>query len=173
MNSIWRIRRPALSGTLAILLLPQLVCSIFLSLPLPYSFDLTLPRYHAQSETHRADGLYGGLVVHLSAPTISQNNQSDLVMYDYQEEVLLLVGDWYHEPAKNMLAKYMDPKSNTDEVCNATLSRSSYLVQGRNIINSQLLLTSRTYAASTKLASHQWPRKVRLHQILVWICGQM
>jgi len=44
----------------------------------------------------RADGLFGGLVVH--APLHSSNADVD-ERQSYEEDTLLLVGDWYHRPA--------------------------------------------------------------------------
>ncbi|KAM0668557.1 hypothetical protein ACQRIU_002119 [Beauveria bassiana] len=54
--------------------------------------------YHAHSHLQRADGLYGGIVIHRPA-----DEKTDLVKYNYQQEKLLLVGDWYHWPATRVL----------------------------------------------------------------------
>ncbi|RLM00064.1 hypothetical protein CFD26_103818 [Aspergillus turcosus] len=62
-------------------------------------------RYHAHSGVQRADGLYGGLVVHEPAKTASQN----LSVYQQQPQHLLLIGDWYHRQAEAVLEWYRDP----------------------------------------------------------------
>ncbi|KOS38191.1 hypothetical protein ACN38_g10995 [Penicillium nordicum] len=86
-----------------------------------FVYNLTIPSdqsgtfwYHAHSGVSRADGLYGGLVVH--APT-SKSAARDLISrrrdnayrYTYDRELLLLIGDWYHRPARDVLEWYMDP----------------------------------------------------------------
>ncbi|KAJ6093063.1 multicopper oxidase-domain-containing protein [Penicillium sp. IBT 16267x] len=54
---------------------------------------------------HRADGLYGGLVVHEPAKSASQN----LSVYQQQPQHLVLVGDWYHRQAEAVFEWYRDP----------------------------------------------------------------
>ncbi|PGH00992.1 hypothetical protein AJ79_08056 [Helicocarpus griseus UAMH5409] len=68
--------------------------------------------YHAHSGLQRADGLYGGLVIHRPAlrPVRGiryRHAESDILKYNYQKEILLLVGDWYHRPADEVLKWYM------------------------------------------------------------------
>lgn len=60
--------------------------------------------YHAHSAVKRADGLYGGLVVH--KPVDGKNGQADSSIYEYDSEKLLLIGDWYHSTADVVLAGY-------------------------------------------------------------------
>ncbi|WEW57588.1 hypothetical protein PRK78_003055 [Emydomyces testavorans] len=65
--------------------------------------------YHSHSGLQRGDGLYGGLVVHRPAmPAIrgmrTRRLQADSVKYNYHSEHLLLIGDWYHRPAEEVLA---------------------------------------------------------------------
>jgi FtsP/CotA-like multicopper oxidase with cupredoxin domain len=62
--------------------------------------------YHAHSEVHIADGLYGGLVVHDVARSETRHD----------EKLLFLVGDWYHRQAADVLAHYMRPDSEGKEV---------------------------------------------------------
>ncbi len=69
--------------------------------------------YHAHSETNRADGLYGGLIVH---KPVSESGVTELSQYGYDGELLLMIGDWYHPPADEVLAKYMNARSNALEV---------------------------------------------------------
>ena len=56
--------------------------------------------YHAHSQVQRADGLYGGLVIHEPGSRQIVDN-----------ERLLLVGDWYHRTAETALDFYMHPGS--------------------------------------------------------------
>jgi FtsP/CotA-like multicopper oxidase with cupredoxin domain len=69
-------------------------------------------RYHSHSELQRGDGLYGGLVVH--KPVAAGIVESEL--YDYEEEQLLLVSDWYHYTAEEVQASYLTFRSSGHEV---------------------------------------------------------
>ncbi|OAX81172.1 hypothetical protein ACJ72_04491 [Emergomyces africanus] len=76
--------------------------------------------YHAHSGLQRADGLYGGLVIHRPTPKPIRGIQhrhmeSDILKYKYQKEILLLVGDWYHRPANDVLKWYMRAASYGNE----------------------------------------------------------
>lgn len=93
-----------------------------------FVYNLTIPSdqsgtfwYHAHSGVSRADGLYGGLVVH--APTsksiargIISRRRDNAHHYTYDRELLLLIGDWYHRPARDVLEWYMDPGNFGNEV---------------------------------------------------------
>lgn len=68
--------------------------------------------YHAHSEAQRSDGLYGGLVIHKP----DHDNVSEAKRYDYQREVLLMAGDWYHRSAEEMLAWYTREAVASNEV---------------------------------------------------------
>lgn len=68
--------------------------------------DLYECRYHAHSALQRADGLYGGLIVH---KPVGDGDMGDQTHYQYQQEQLLLVGDWYHRQAKDVLEWFVDP----------------------------------------------------------------
>lgn len=57
--------------------------------------------YHAHDQVQRADGLYGGFVVH------DVSSKAELSL----DERLLLVGDWYHRTAEEALTFYMHPGS--------------------------------------------------------------
>ncbi|KAG5999529.1 hypothetical protein E4U43_002016 [Claviceps pusilla] len=70
--------------------------------------------YHAHSAVQRADGMYGGLVVHKPVGK-GRNQQSDLSVHEYDSEKLLLVGDWYHMSADKVLAEYRDFRSFSNE----------------------------------------------------------
>jgi FtsP/CotA-like multicopper oxidase with cupredoxin domain len=69
--------------------------------------------YHSHSAVQRADGLYGGLVVHRP---VNLEAQSDLSLYEYDRERLLLVGDWYHWTAGNVLDGYKNFRNFAYEV---------------------------------------------------------
>lgn len=62
--------------------------------------------YHAHSGVQKADGLYGGLVVHKPA---DKSEEADQALHDYTTEQLLLIGDWYHRPGADVLKWYSDP----------------------------------------------------------------
>ncbi|XP_044717680.1 multicopper oxidase domain-containing protein [Hirsutella rhossiliensis] len=64
--------------------------------------------YHAHAGVQRADGLFGGLVIHKPV-SAHEKHGSDLSTYQYEAEQLLLVGDWYHRPAGAVLDWFMDP----------------------------------------------------------------
>ncbi|GFF46624.1 iron transport multicopper oxidase FET5 [Aspergillus udagawae] len=83
-----------------------------------FIYNLTVPEnqsgtfwYHAHSGVARADGLYGGFVVH--APSVNLTVR-DLMAEEkvnhrgvYGTDLLLLIGDWYHQPASQVLDWYM------------------------------------------------------------------
>ncbi|KAK8931870.1 Laccase-2 [Metarhizium anisopliae] len=86
-------------------------CSISSGQSYTYKFEIHKEQhgtfwYHAHSAVKRADGLYGGLVVH--KPADSRAVQSDASLYGYESEKMLLIGDWYHLPADRVLAEYKD-----------------------------------------------------------------
>lgn len=72
-------------------------------------------RYHSHSELQRADGLYGGLIVH-SPVEIGNSEHLDLL---YDDEVLLMIGDWYHRTAGEVQASYVTHESWGREVLRA------------------------------------------------------
>ncbi|KAJ5933636.1 hypothetical protein N7454_005965 [Penicillium verhagenii] len=73
-----------------------------------FIYNLTIPSdqsgtfwYHAHTGFARADGLYGGFVVHdLAESTVPASRP-------YDKEVLLLIGDWYHRSAGEVMSWYM------------------------------------------------------------------
>jgi FtsP/CotA-like multicopper oxidase with cupredoxin domain len=77
--------------------------------------------WHAHSQVQRGDGMYGGLVVHQPAAS-----QSEAVEYGYEQEVLLLIGDWYHRSADDVLAWYTSARGFGNEVRIQFLSRSHF-----------------------------------------------
>lgn len=92
-----------------------------------YNFTIPLDQsgtfwYHSHSGISRADGLYGGFVVHTPASKSSvrglmtRSSPADLDKYKYDKELLLLIGDWYHRSAGQVLAWYMRAGSFGNEV---------------------------------------------------------
>jgi FtsP/CotA-like multicopper oxidase with cupredoxin domain len=69
-------------------------------------------RYHAHSDFQRSDGLYGGFVVHEPF----KHGLSESEKYGYDKEQLLLIGDWYHRSAEEVLANYLTFRSSENEV---------------------------------------------------------
>lgn len=67
----------------------------------------------------RADGLYGAFVVHPPTPSP-----------DYDDDALLLVGDWYHDPAAKVQQSY-----DTWKHWGMEPSPDSLLVNGRGLFN--------------------------------------
>lgn len=72
--------------------------------------------YHAHAGLMRADGLYGGLIVHQPAP---KSTVRGLLASSapYSKEFLLLIGDWYHRPAEEVMSWYMRAGSFGNDVC--------------------------------------------------------
>ncbi|EFX01145.1 laccase iv [Grosmannia clavigera kw1407] len=78
--------------------------------------------YHAHSGVQLADGLYGGLIIHKPSSDSTTATTAD----SYDREQLLLIGDWYHRPAQDVLARYQDYSSFGNEP-----SPDSLLINGR------------------------------------------
>jgi FtsP/CotA-like multicopper oxidase with cupredoxin domain len=93
-----------------------------------FLYNLTIPAsqsgtfwYHSHSGVSRADGLYGGLVVHAPASKsavrgLAPGDQDGAHHLPYDKEVLLLIGDWYHRSARDVLDWYTDPGNFGNEV---------------------------------------------------------
>lgn len=90
-----------------------------------FVYNFTIPSdqsgtfwYHAHSGVHRADGLYGALIVHAPAAksTVRGLMARENSERKYDKEHLLLIGDWYHRPADQVLSWYMRA-GNGNEVC--------------------------------------------------------
>jgi FtsP/CotA-like multicopper oxidase with cupredoxin domain len=67
--------------------------------------------WHAHSQVERGDGMYGGLVVH--KPIVRGGEDKE---YEQEEQVLLLVSDWYHRNAEEVLAWYTSVRGFGNEV---------------------------------------------------------
>lgn len=75
-------------------------------------------RYHSHSELQRNDGLYGGLVIHKPLT----NGVGEDEKYGYDEEQLLLIGDWYHRTAEQVQASYLTFRSSGHEVIHESVA---------------------------------------------------
>ena len=75
--------------------------------------------WHGHSGLLRGDGLFGGLVIHRPhEPEDSGDNdgeswtgETEMSAYNYTQEHLLLVGDWYHRSGQELLEWYHSPRS--------------------------------------------------------------
>lgn len=81
-----------------------------------YDFDIDEEQagtfwWHAHSQVQRGDGMYGGLVVHRPAQA-----QNDMERYGYKKDVLVLIGDWYHRSAEDVLAWFTSARGFGNEV---------------------------------------------------------
>ncbi|OJJ74461.1 hypothetical protein ASPBRDRAFT_171585 [Aspergillus brasiliensis CBS 101740] len=104
-----------------------------------FTYDFTIPAdqsgtfwYHAHSGLIRADGLYGGLIVHKPSPKatvrglLARADGRELGSYD--KDILLLVGDWYHRSADQVYSWYMRAGSFGNEPV-----PDSLLINGMNV----------------------------------------
>ncbi|RMZ79361.1 hypothetical protein DV738_g3308, partial [Chaetothyriales sp. CBS 135597] len=89
--------------------------------------------YHSHEKTQREDGLYGGLVVHRPGEQVNE-----MAKYDYNEEILLLVGDWYHRPSQQVLEWYMNSRSFGNEPV-----PDSLLINGKGDFDCQMAVPAR------------------------------
>ncbi|KAG0648377.1 Diphenol oxidase 2 [Hyphodiscus hymeniophilus] len=81
-----------------------------------YKFEISKTQagtfwYHSHSELQRADGLYGGLVIHRRF----EQGFSESDNFDYEDDRLLLVGDWYHRSAADVQASYLQSRNSENE----------------------------------------------------------
>ncbi len=90
------------------------------------------------SQVQRGDGLFGGLVVHRPAEAASLVESS---RYDYDEEALLLVGDWFHASAEETLEWY----TSFEHLGNEPVP-DSLLLNGRGRFNCSLAVLARPVA---------------------------
>jgi len=67
--------------------------------------------WHAHSQVQRGDGMYGGLVVHKPA-----EGGGDMKEHKYKRDILVMVGDWYHRGAEEVLAWYTSARGFGNEV---------------------------------------------------------
>jgi FtsP/CotA-like multicopper oxidase with cupredoxin domain len=91
-------------------------CAIATDKTFVYDFVVDLEQagtfwWHAHSQVERGDGMYGGLVVHKPVDFKSEGKGPG-----YKDEVLFLVGDWYHRSAEEVLGWYTSVRGFGNEV---------------------------------------------------------
>lgn len=97
--------------------------------------------YHAHDGVQRADGLYGGLVIHKPRASAEQSNVAD--------EHLLMIGDWYHRSALQALDFYMHPGSFGNEPV-----PDSILLNGASVYNCSNAVPARPLDCERRTASN-------------------
>lgn len=109
--------------------------------------------YHAHSQSQRGDGLFGGLIIHRSVGTGLKYSdyKDDLSGYGNTREILLMIGDWYHQSADEMLEWFTSAKSFGNEVHTNSSSSSD----DKRILNFTLI-------ACTRFCPHKRNRKFQL-----------
>ncbi|KAF4947150.1 hypothetical protein FGADI_10606 [Fusarium gaditjirri] len=88
--------------------------------------------WHSHSDVQRADGLWGGLVVH-------SPDEVDVP----PEEYLLMVGDWFHQNQTSVLGWYADASSRGNEPV-----PDSLLINGQGRFNCSMAVPARPVACS-------------------------
>ncbi|RSL53002.1 hypothetical protein CEP54_010649 [Fusarium duplospermum] len=92
--------------------------------------------WHSHSEVQRADGLWGGLVVH-----------SPQEASPPQEDYLVMVSDWFHRDQTEVLAWYADASSRGNEPV-----PDSLLLNGRGRFNCSMAVPARPVVCSQNTA---------------------
>ncbi|EHK96357.1 putative Laccase-2 [Glarea lozoyensis 74030] len=92
--------------------------------------------YHSHSELQRADGLYGGIVIHKPA---SSGVPSENEVHNYDQDVGLLIGDWYHRPSHEVQVYYEDFANAGNE----KPAPDSLLINGQGYFNCSLAVPAR------------------------------
>ncbi|KAJ5551834.1 CAZyme family AA1 [Penicillium sp. DV-2018c] len=123
-----------------------------------FVYNLTIPFdqygtfwYHDHSGVARADGLYGGLVIHAPASNstvrgLISRARNEIRRYTYDKELLLLIGDWYHRPAVDVLEWYRDPGNFGNEPVPDTL-----LINGEGYFDCRMAVPARPVDCINKL----------------------
>lgn len=93
--------------------------------------------YHAHDQVQRADGLFGALIIHRPVEEIAQP-VNDLQLQQDVEDRLLLVGDWYHRAAEDVLKWYMRAGSFGNEPV-----PDSLLINGKGAYNCSMAVPAR------------------------------
>ncbi|KAF2804330.1 uncharacterized protein BDZ99DRAFT_525918 [Mytilinidion resinicola] len=99
--------------------------------------------YHAHEQVQRADGLYGALIVHEPVDV------EIAISYSYDEDRVLMIGDWYHRPAEDVLKWYMRAGSYGMEPV-----PDSLLVNGLGAYNCSLAVPARPVDCISILPEH-------------------
>lgn len=103
-----------------------------------YDFELETSQhgtfwYHAHDSVQRADGMYGGLVIHEPANVERAGDQRHSM-----NEYLIIAGDWYHRSGRDALESYMHPGSFGIEPV-----PDNILVNGRGSFNCSMIVPAR------------------------------
>lgn len=93
--------------------------------------------YHAHDQVQRADGLFGAFIVHRPAEEDERPAEVN-EMNKRIEERVLLVGDWYHRPAEEVLKWYLRAGSFGNEPV-----PDSLLVNGKGAYNCSMAVPAR------------------------------
>lgn len=103
--------------------------------------------YHAHDQVQRADGLFGAFVIHRPAKGVSffSSARTDLARHGYDEERLLMIGDWYHRSADEVLAWYMRSGSFGNEPV-----PDSLIINGRGSYNCSMAVPARPLDCAEK-----------------------
>ncbi|GJN72156.1 hypothetical protein PLICBS_006228 [Purpureocillium lilacinum] len=91
--------------------------------------------WHSHSQVQRGDGLYGGLVVHDPTAPLTQHG----------DDVLVLIGDWYHRAQAEVLAWFADFSSLGNEPV-----PDSLLVNGNGRYNCSMAVPARPLNCTQK-----------------------
>ncbi|KAJ4138626.1 hypothetical protein NW768_002476 [Fusarium equiseti] len=83
--------------------------------------------WHSHSDLQRADGLWGGLVVH-----------SPDIVRSFEEDYLIMAGDWFHRNQSEVLSWYANPSSRGNEPV-----PDSLLVNGQGKFNCSMAVPAR------------------------------
>ncbi|CAG8770841.1 12671_t:CDS:2, partial [Gigaspora rosea] len=89
-----------------------------------YKFQNTMynkKNSHSHLKTQYVDGLSGPLIIH---------DPDDPYIKDYDEEIIVLLQDWYHNDSKTLLTYYLSPESHGREP-----SPDNGLINGKNSYN--------------------------------------
>lgn len=103
--------------------------------------------YHAHDQVQRADGLFGAFVIHRPAKSASffSSARTDLARHGYDEERLLMIGDWYHRSADEVLAWYMRSGSFGNEPV-----PDSLILNGKGAYNCSMAVPARPLDCAEK-----------------------
>jgi FtsP/CotA-like multicopper oxidase with cupredoxin domain len=62
--------------------------------------------WHAHFQSQRGDGLFGGFVIH---QPLNGDLSTTQQISAYEKDILLMIGDWFHRPADDILKWYTNP----------------------------------------------------------------
>ncbi|CAG8685777.1 2839_t:CDS:2, partial [Dentiscutata erythropus] len=77
--------------------------------------------YHSHSRAQYIEGIVGPLIVH---------DPKDPYRHEYDEEIVILLQDWYHNDSKSLLATFLSPESQGAEP-----APDNGLINGKNSFN--------------------------------------